>query len=69
MLFVSVVKLGKPYIMLDIPRFTKEGEEELARKYADQPLYPNATLRDLYQARITSVLTALSIYFPAVELR
>ncbi|KAL0253203.1 hypothetical protein SLS55_010175 [Diplodia seriata] len=59
--FFLFVKLNRTYHP-DIPRFTKEDEEALARKYQDDPITETVRFRDIYKGRTASVLTALPEY-------
>ncbi|KLP10127.1 Uncharacterized protein Y057_2605 [Fusarium fujikuroi] len=46
----------------DIPRYTKADEEELALQHASDPITPEFTFGQLYEARISSTLTPLHEY-------
>ncbi|KAH7012377.1 FAD binding domain-containing protein [Macrophomina phaseolina] len=56
------VKLDKTYYSADIPRYTKKDEQEFAAKYASFNVKEDATFADLYNARVSSVLTPLPEY-------
>ncbi|KAL1626715.1 hypothetical protein SLS54_002878 [Diplodia seriata] len=59
--FFLFVKLNRTYHP-DIPRYTKEDEEALARKYQDDAITETVRFRDIYEGRTASVLTALPEY-------
>ncbi|SCV58308.1 related to hydroxylase [Fusarium fujikuroi] len=46
----------------DIPRYTKADEEELALQHASDPITPEFTFGQLYEARTSSTLTPLHEY-------
>lgn len=56
------VKLDKTHYGADIPRYTKKEEEEFAAKHASENVTEDVTFGDLYNTRISSVLTALPEY-------
>ncbi|KAF4339130.1 zeaxanthin epoxidase chloroplastic [Fusarium beomiforme] len=53
------VKLSAPLYGDDIPRYTKEDEEELAAQHASDHITPEVTFGQLYEARTSSTLTPL----------
>ncbi|KAJ5328481.1 hypothetical protein N7452_008871 [Penicillium brevicompactum] len=57
-----VVNMGKTFYGADIPRFSKEEEEALAREHWDDQLTPGLRFSDLYTSKIASVYTALPEY-------
>lgn len=59
--FFLFVKLNTTHYP-DIPSFTKEDEEALARKHQDDLITETARFRDIYNHRTVSVLTALQEY-------
>ncbi|OJD30037.1 fad binding domain-containing protein [Diplodia corticola] len=59
--FFLFFKLNRTYGP-NIPRFTKDDEEELARKHQDDPITETVRFRDIYNHRTVSVLTALPEY-------
>ncbi|EOD44034.1 putative fad binding domain protein [Neofusicoccum parvum UCRNP2] len=56
------VNLGKTHYGPEIPRFNKKQEEELAKEHWNDKVSEDTTFGDLYEARISSVLTALPEY-------
>ncbi|PVH90855.1 FAD/NAD(P)-binding domain-containing protein [Periconia macrospinosa] len=57
-----VRNLGKTVYGTDIPRFTKDDEEELAEKHWNDPITPNIKFSDIYTHKISSVYTSLPEY-------
>ncbi|KAK2686277.1 hypothetical protein QWA68_014854 [Fusarium oxysporum] len=53
------VKLPIPLYGNDIPRYTKLDEEQLVAEHASDPITPEVTFGQLYEARTNSTLTAL----------
>ncbi|KAF9768230.1 hypothetical protein IL306_014487 [Fusarium sp. DS 682] len=53
------VKLPVPLYGYDIPRYTKQDEEELAEQHASDHITPEVTFGQLYEARTSSTLTPL----------
>ncbi|KGO65541.1 Monooxygenase, FAD-binding [Penicillium italicum] len=57
-----VRNMGKTYCGEDIPRFTKEEEEELAAKHFDDQITPTLQFSALYKSKIASAYSALPEY-------
>jgi hypothetical protein len=57
-----VRNMGKTLYGKDIPRFTKEEEEALAKEHWDDQLTPTLRFSDLYESKIASVYTTLPEY-------
>ncbi|GAD92949.1 hypothetical protein PVAR5_1548 [Paecilomyces variotii No. 5] len=57
-----VSNLGKTVYGKDIPRFTKEDEEELVKEHLNDHLTPTVRFSDLYKHKIASVYTSLPEY-------
>lgn len=56
------VNLGKTYYGKDIPRFSKEDEDKVVEEHRADRITDTMTFGDIYQHRISSVLTALPEY-------
>ncbi|KAF6803052.1 FAD binding domain-containing protein [Colletotrichum sojae] len=56
------VNLGETQYGPDLPRYTKEDEQALANEHFDDVLGENFTFRDLYDSKISSLLTSLPEY-------
>ncbi|KAF6824067.1 FAD binding domain-containing protein [Colletotrichum plurivorum] len=56
------VNLGETQYGPDLPRYTKEDEQALANEHLDDLLGENFTFRDLYDSKISSLLTSLPEY-------
>lgn len=54
--------LGKKYEGEELPRYSKQDEESLAKEHWNDQVTENVTFGDMYAARISSVLTALPEY-------
>lgn len=57
-----VRNLGKTAYGSDIPRFTKDEEEALAKEHMDDHITPTLPFSDLYNKKIASVYTSLPEY-------
>ena len=57
-----VRNLGKTVYGSDIPRFTKQEEETLAKEHWNDPITPTLRFSDLYRHRTNSVYTSLPEY-------
>ncbi|CAG8052089.1 unnamed protein product [Penicillium salamii] len=57
-----VHNMGQTFYGSDIPRFTKEEEEALAKEHWDDQLTPTLRFSDLYTSKIASVYTTLPEY-------
>ncbi|KAJ5112244.1 hypothetical protein N7532_000289 [Penicillium argentinense] len=57
-----VRNMGKALHGSEIPRFTKDEEESLAREHWDDCITPNLRFSELYKNKISSVYTALPEY-------
>ncbi|CAG8112183.1 unnamed protein product [Penicillium olsonii] len=57
-----VHNMGKTFYGEDIPRFSKEEEEALAKEHWDDQLTPTLRFSDLYKSKIASVYTTLPEY-------
>ncbi|KZL67421.1 fad binding domain-containing protein [Colletotrichum incanum] len=56
------VNMGKIYYGPDLPRFTKEDEAILVKEHQNDKITEGLSFRDLYSAKISSVLTPLPEY-------
>ncbi|GKT46809.1 FAD-dependent monooxygenase andE [Colletotrichum spaethianum] len=56
------VNMGKTHYGPDLPRFTKEDEAVLVKEHQNDRITGGFTFRDLYSAKISSVLTPLPEY-------
>ncbi|OJD33921.1 fad binding domain protein [Diplodia corticola] len=54
--------MGKKCDGPDLPQYTKQDEEALAKEHWNEPITENITFGDMYAARISSVLTPLPEY-------
>lgn len=56
------VKLARRVYGDDIPEYTEVDEKTLAKEHASDPIIPGVTFKDLYEQKISSVLTPLHEY-------
>lgn len=56
------IKLARRTYGDDIPKYTKADEQTLAKEHALDPIIPGVTFKDLYEHKISSVLTPLHEY-------
>lgn len=56
------VNIGKTHYGVDVPRYSKRDEEELAREHLNDKVTETTTFGDLYANKTISVLTALPEY-------
>lgn len=57
--FFLFVKLARTLYGDQVPRYTKADETTLASEHASDPITPEITFGDIYEARTSSVLTSL----------
>ncbi|WYZ44688.1 hypothetical protein EsH8_VIII_000004 [Colletotrichum jinshuiense] len=56
------VNMGKTHYGPELPRFSKEDEENLVKEHRDDKITESLTFKTLYSAKISSVLTPLPEY-------